>query len=93
MWKRKRFLFESTDLWNLSYLSGYFRVVTERIEPKKTLAKEQVTLMLDPDVLALIERRALALRERRNALIQRLLIEHLEKVGLWPPEKTKSPRG
>lgn len=64
-------------------------VKTQKPEPKKMVA-----LMLDEDVLEVLEAHALVVREKRNAIVQRLVLEYLTKCGAWPPvKKEKRPRG
>jgi hypothetical protein len=46
--------------------------------------------MFDVDVLHALEAYALNVREKRNAIVQRIVIEHLAKNGFWPPAQKKS---
>lgn len=57
--------------------------------PKKT-----VGVVLDADVAEAIEAYSVHIRERRNGMIQRVMIETMAKAGFWPPKpKSKKKSG
>ena len=58
---------------------------------EKSLAegREQITLIMDSDVVAAAEKHAANIRIKRNPLIQLAVIEYLTRNGAWPPVKTE----
>jgi hypothetical protein len=52
----------------------------------KNIPKRTIGVVFDTDVAEAIEAHALATRERRNGLIQRVMIDYLMSKGAWPPE-------
>jgi hypothetical protein len=59
----------------------------------KNIPKRTIGVVFDTDVADAIEAHALATRERRNGLIQRVMIDYLMSKGAWPPElKAKKKR-
>jgi len=50
----------------------------------KNIPKRTIGVVFDTDVADAIEAHALATRERRNGLIQRVMIDYLMSKGAWP---------
>lgn len=54
-------------------------------ETTKLGPKVMVGVMLDDDVREQLEAYALHIREKRNSIVQRIVIQLLSKEGFWPP--------
>jgi hypothetical protein len=59
----------------------------------KNIPKRTIGVVFDTDVAEAIEAHALATRERRNGLIQRVMIDYLMSKGAWPPERKAKEKG
>lgn len=55
----------------------------------KNLPKKTVGVVFDADVAEALEAYAIKTRDKRNGMIQRVMIEHLTKNGAWPPPEAK----
>lgn len=55
-------------------------------ETTKLGPKVMVGVMLDDDVREQLEAYAVHIREKRNSIVQRIVIQLLSKEGFWPPQ-------
>jgi hypothetical protein len=62
-----------------------FDILSPMAQTSKSIPRVLVSVVLDKDVRDAVEAYAVHAREKRNPLIQRLIIEHLSKNGFWPP--------